>query len=159
MVDLGRLGKQELQDSTVMWLTIKDCYVSREGRRIMSMRKPLITMTVMVLMGGTLILCFGQGGGMRRGAMREQDMRIGKEKMMAMCPMNGMMTGPMTVKSIAATGDGGIFVMAGNKLIRYEKDLNLVKETEVKTDRVRHAETDEPEDGAMSYVQAYDARR
>jgi hypothetical protein len=142
-----------------MWLMIKDCYVSREGCRIMSMRKPLITMTVMVLMGGLLTLCFTQAGGMRRGAMGEQGMRIGKEKMMAVSPMYGMMTGPMMVKSIAATGDGGIFVMAGNKLIKYEQDLNLVKETEVKINGVRHAETDEPEDGAMSYVQAYDARR
>jgi len=36
----------------------------------MSMRKPLITMTGMVLMGGTLILCFAQGDGMSRGAMK-----------------------------------------------------------------------------------------
>jgi hypothetical protein len=70
VADFDRLGKQGLQDSTVMWLTIKDCYVSREGRRIMSMRKPLITMTGMVLMGGALILCFAQGGGMSRGAMK-----------------------------------------------------------------------------------------
>ncbi len=36
------------------------------------MRKLLITITVMVLVVGTLILCFAQGSGMRRGAMGEQ---------------------------------------------------------------------------------------
>jgi hypothetical protein len=88
----------------------------------------------MVLVAGTLTLCFTQGSGMRRGAMGEQGMMMGKEKMMAMCPMHGMMTGSMMEKSVAATGDGGIVVMAGNELIKYDKDLNLVKEVEVKMD-------------------------
>jgi len=59
---------------------------------------------------------------------------MGKGQMMAMCPMHGMMMGSMMAKSVAATGDGGIVVMAGNKLIKYDKDLNLVKEVEVKMD-------------------------
>ncbi|MBL7188991.1 MAG: hypothetical protein ISS70_21905 [Phycisphaerae bacterium] len=71
---------------------------------------------------------------MKRGAMGEPGMMMGKEKMMAMCPMHGMMMGSMMTKSIAATGDGGVVVMAGNKLIKYDKDLNLVKESEVKMD-------------------------
>ena len=98
------------------------------------MRKLLITITGMVLVAGTITLCFAQGSGMRRGAMGEQGMMMGKEKMMAMCPMHGMMMGSMMAKSVAATGDGGIVVMAGNKLIKYDKDLNLVKEVEVKMD-------------------------
>ena len=124
----------------------------------MSMRKPLITITGIVLVGGTLILCFAQGGGMRRGAMGEKDIRIDKEKMMAMCFMNEMIMEPMMAKSIAVIGDEGIFIMAGNKLIKYKKDLTLVKETEVKIDSVRHAETEDPEEGAISYVKSYNAR-
>lgn len=62
-----------------------------------------------------------------------QGMMMGKEKM-AMCPMHGMMMGSMMAKSIAATADGGIVVMAGNKLSKYDKDLNLIKDVEVKMD-------------------------
>jgi len=92
------------------------------------MRKLLITITGMALVAGTITLCFAQGGGMRRGAMGEQGMMMGKEKMMAMCPMHGMMMESMMAKSITATGDGDIVVMAGDKLIKYDKNLNLVKE-------------------------------
>jgi len=71
---------------------------------------------------------------MRSGTMGEQGMMMGKEKMMGMCPMHGMMMGSMMAKSMVATGDGGIVVMAGSKLIKYDKDLNLLKEVEVKMD-------------------------
>jgi hypothetical protein len=47
-----------------------------------------------------------------------------------MCPMHcGMM-----MKKMIATSDGGVIVMAGKKLIKYDKDLNLVKEVEIKMD-------------------------
>ena len=49
--------------------------------------------------------------------------------------MGGMimqMMGAMQ-KQMVATNDGGIIVLTGNKLLKYDKDLNLVKETEVKT--------------------------
>ena len=98
------------------------------------MRKLLIAITCIILVAGTLTLCFAQAGGAKRGAMGDQGMMMGKEKMMAMCPMHGMMMGSMMAKSITATGDGGIVVMAGEKLIKYDKDLNLLKEVEVKMD-------------------------
>ena len=41
--------------------------------------------------------------------------------------MNGMQ------KQMVATSDGGVIVMAGHKLFKYDKDLNLVKEVELKT--------------------------
>ena len=82
------------------------------------MRKLLITLTGVVV--GTVTLCLAQGGGMKDN----------------MKGMQGMMMGSMKVKSIVATGDGGIVVMAGNKLIKYDKDLNLVKDVEVKMDMV-----------------------
>jgi len=115
------------------------------------MIKPLITITSVVLVAGTLTLCFAQGAGKRRAAMEEQ-------AMVAMCPMYIMTMESMVAKSIMATGDGGVFVMAGNKLIKYEKDFNFNKETKVKIGVVWHAETDEPNDGAMSYVQEHDTR-
>jgi len=36
-------------------------------------------------------------------------------------------------KQIAPTNDGGVIVFSGNKLLKYDKDLNLIKEVEVNT--------------------------
>ena len=51
-------------------------------------------------------------------------------KMMGMCPMMKS----MMERSIVATSDGGIIVVMGNKLTKYDKDLNVVKEVELKMD-------------------------
>jgi len=56
------------------------------------------------------------------------------EKPMGM-PMAGMekMCGPMMGKAqMVATDEGGVFVLVGNKLTKYDADLNVVKEAEVK---------------------------
>lgn len=53
-----------------------------------------------------------QDGGMKRG---------GKHRMMG----GGKET-------VVATSDGGVVILAGPKLIKYDKDLNLVKEVEIK---------------------------
>ena len=50
-------------------------------------------------------------------------------------PMPGMekMCGPMMNKAqMVATDEGGVIVLAGNKLMKYDAELNLVKEAEVK---------------------------
>jgi len=46
------------------------------------------------------------------------------------CPMYKMMGG----KELLATQDGGVVLMMGNKLIKYDAQLNLVKEAEIKID-------------------------
>ncbi|MBP9855472.1 MAG: hypothetical protein KBD53_11450 [Candidatus Omnitrophica bacterium] len=51
-------------------------------------------------------------------------------KMMGMCPMMQS----MMQKQVVATSDGGIIVVAGNKLTKYDKDLNVIKEVELKMD-------------------------
>jgi hypothetical protein len=56
--------------------------------------------------------------------------KMGKEQMPCMCPMCQMMMRP----TIIATSDGGVVVMVGNKLMKFDKDLNLVKETKIKID-------------------------
>lgn len=40
----------------------------------------------------------------------------------------------MMQKQMIATSDGGVIVLAGNKLYKYDKNLNLAKEAEVKMD-------------------------
>jgi hypothetical protein len=51
-----------------------------------------------------------------------------------MCPMHMMMCQGMMQKDIVATSDGGAIVMVDNKLLKYDKNLNLVKEVELKID-------------------------
>ena len=51
-------------------------------------------------------------------------------KMMGMHMMMKM----MMEKSVVATSDGGVVVVAGNKITKYDKDLKVVKEAEVKMD-------------------------
>lgn len=64
---------------------------------------------------------------MGRGMMDTNDMPWGRG---GMHPMAGMICN----SSLAATEDGGAIVMMGNKLMKYDKDLNLVKEVEIKID-------------------------
>ena len=45
-----------------------------------------------------------------------------------------MMMGSMMKKEMVATGDGGVIVLSGNKLLKYDKDLELLKEVELPMD-------------------------
>jgi hypothetical protein len=58
-------------------------------------------------------------------------------KDMSKCNMRGMgCPGMMGMgKEMVATSDGGIIVLVGNKLYKYDKDLNLKKEVELKIDK------------------------
>ena len=40
----------------------------------------------------------------------------------------------MSPKAAFATSDGGVVIIMGNKMIKYDKDLNLKKEVELKID-------------------------
>lgn len=70
-----------------------------------------------------------KGMGMMKGDMMDKGGMMGG-KMMGMCPMMQS----MMQKSVVATTDGGIIVVTGNKLTKYDKDLNVVKEVELKMD-------------------------
>lgn len=65
-----------------------------------------------------------QGRGMMQGPMGQGGM---------MCPMCGMMAGTMMQKSLVQAKDGFI-VAVGNKLVKYDNDLNKVKEVAVDID-------------------------
>lgn len=47
------------------------------------------------------------------------------------CPMMG----GMMQQSMVATSDGGVVIRSGDKLVKYDKNLNVVKEAEVKMDK------------------------
>lgn len=48
-----------------------------------------------------------------------------------MAQMNSPMMNDQHNESMIATSDGGVVVMAGPRLIKYDKDMNLVKEVEI----------------------------
>ncbi len=74
--------------------------------------------------------------------MKEMDpmhSETGKNEGMAkrdkgMPPMMMMQTKMMMEKSVVATSDGGVVIVTGNKMTKYDKDLNVVKEVEMKMD-------------------------
>ena len=68
------------------------------------------------------------GMGMMGGGHMMGD-KMGKGMM-----MHGQMMKMMMPRQMVASNDGGVIVLAGNKLYKYDKNLNLVKEAEVKTD-------------------------
>ena len=55
-------------------------------------------------------------------------------KMMHACPMHAMMMKSMMDREMVATSDGGVIIMHCGKLTKYDKDLNMVKEAEMKMD-------------------------
>ena len=71
-----------------------------------------------------------------RGSMGSQAM--GMRSMAPTLPggfmENMMIQQAMKDKSVIATSDGGLIVVVGTKLIKYDKDLNVVKEAEIKID-------------------------
>jgi len=78
------------------------------------------------------VVAFAQGSDEKNQPAVEEKMQ---EKQMDKERMGGMimqMVGAMQ-KQMVATNDGGVIVMIGNKLLKYDKDLNLVKGVELKT--------------------------
>lgn len=75
-------------------------------------------------------------GGMsgQKGMMGEEGAMMGKGKMVVGCPVHGMMMKQMMDREVIAAADGGVIILAGNKLAKYDKELNLVKEVEIKAD-------------------------
>lgn len=79
----------------------------------------LVLMSALVLPSG---LALAQESGMKKEGMMDKGM-------MGMGMMMKMME-----KSAIATSDGGIVLVSVDKLSKYDKDLNLVKEIELKSD-------------------------
>ena len=68
-------------------------------------------------------------GMMGKGMMGDDMMDAGMMKMMM--NMHGMM---MRSPTMVVSNDGGVIVLTGSKLYKYDKNLNLVKEAEIKAD-------------------------
>lgn len=94
------------------------------------MRKALLSAISILLVGTTFVAA--QGPGMGRGMMGGQMMHAdsGMMKPMRGCGIMMDMASPKSVIPV----DDGIIVVVGNKLLKYDQDLNLKKETQIEID-------------------------
>ncbi len=90
------------------------------------MKKALISATMVLMVGVTL--AGAQGRGMMGGHMMQSDSGMMKTGMGC-----GMMMGMASPKAVIPVDDG-IIVVVGNKLMKYDKNLNLKKEAEIEID-------------------------
>ncbi len=97
------------------------------------MRKVKVLALVIVAAMFYPVIAFAQGPEENKEPVATEQM---KEKQMQNERMAGMamkMMGSMQ-KQMVATNDGGVIILVGNKLLKYDKDLNLVKEVEVQAE-------------------------
>lgn len=93
-------------------------------------RVKVLALGVVVILFSSVIV-FAQGTEEKKEPIPEEKTQ---EKQMEKDRMGGMMMNMMGMmqKQMVATSDGGIIVLAGNRLLKYDKDLNLVREVELK---------------------------
>ncbi len=87
------------------------------------MKKMISLIAVVVFLGtaGSVLANEGKDMGMMGAGMMKSDM-MGKHGMMM----------KMMERSVVTTSDGGIVIVSANKISKYDKNLNLVKEVEIK---------------------------
>ena len=93
-------------------------------------RALVIVMGIILVVSGLTFSYAQESSGTKDVTTDKEAMMMCKQRMKGHgCDMKSMMS-----PSLLETKDGGIVVMMGNKLMKYDKDLNLVKEAEVKID-------------------------
>lgn len=92
------------------------------------MRRFIVAAIVVLFILGVAVAAFADGKACPMGEKGAKGVRMG------MCPMHCMMMKDMMKKEIVATDDGSVVVMVGNKLMKYDKNLELKKEVEIKCD-------------------------
>jgi len=94
--------------------------------------KKLIVVAILALFALTLVgVSFAQDEVVKCPMMEKC---AGMGGMKGPCPMCCMKMKGMMEKEMVATEDGSVVVLAGNKLMKYDKDLELKKETQIKCD-------------------------
>ena len=93
------------------------------------MKKTICLATVTVLIFAFSAVSFAEYAGQTKKHKMGKQMKAGICKKHAGLMMKKMMSGQMV-----ATKDGGVVVMMGNRLLKYDKDLNLKKEVKIRLD-------------------------
>ena len=89
----------------------------------------ILVMAAVLMLSALVLWSAGKDMPMSKGMKMDKDMG---EAMEGMCPAHGMMTMRMiTSRNMVATSDGGVIIYVANKLLKYDKDLNLVKNAPV----------------------------
>lgn len=92
-----------------------------------------VLMLVILLAGVSLVYAAEKKDSKMEKGMMGKGMMGGGMMDGKMMGMHGMMM-KMMERSVVATSDGGVVVLMGNTLTKYDKDLNVVKEVELKMD-------------------------
>lgn len=90
---------------------------------------------VVLVLGVLMILPFAAlsfAEDMPPGMMGDESQQVGDQKSDMKHKHRMQMMAMMNKPSVTATSDGGVVVLAGPKLVKYDKDLNWVKEVEIK---------------------------
>jgi len=96
------------------------------------MRGVKISVMLLAVFVGFSTIALAQEPGQAKAAMMGQVMEKGKmKKFDSGC---AMMKEMMLKRQLVVTEDGGVVVMTGNKLIKFDKDLNLIKEVTLEID-------------------------
>ncbi len=85
-----------------------------------------------VVMLFCLGVAFAQDSGENKEPTAEEKANEKQMERERMGSMAMQMMGSMQ-KQMAPTDDGGVIIMVGNKLLKYDKDLNLVKQADLNT--------------------------
>ncbi len=88
------------------------------------MKKKIFMLLAAMICMSFLSVAFARDMGEKQGDKKGQGCST--------CHMNKMMM--MEGKKLVATQDGGLVLMVGNKLIKYDASMNVVKEVEIKMD-------------------------
>lgn len=97
----------------------------------MRMMKQHITVVVTGVVVATLVA--GTALADMHGKMMDKDKPMhGKMEMKKDMPMmQGGMMGGMMKREVVPSGDGGVIIVVGNMLLKYDKDLELVKKATI----------------------------
>ncbi len=96
------------------------------------MKKATVMVTVLTALVGISVasLSFAEDAMGKDG----KGMMMGKKCMMGKGMTGCMMTKGMMDKTVTPTSDGGVVVLAGNQLFKYDKGLTLVNKADVPVD-------------------------
>ncbi|OGX16053.1 MAG: hypothetical protein A2166_05430 [Omnitrophica WOR_2 bacterium RBG_13_41_10] len=100
------------------------------------MKKTIFITLMVLILVPALAFAEEKSMGMDTSMKMAKGMEMGKGMGMGRRGM-GFNCGKMCMmmqKQMVVTSDGGVIVLAGNKLYKYDKNLNLVKEVEIKID-------------------------
>ncbi|MDD4894605.1 MAG: hypothetical protein PHW54_04745 [Candidatus Omnitrophica bacterium] len=96
------------------------------------MGKAKVFIFAVIVLACSSIVVFAQEPAEEKKEPAAQEKTAAKEALQErMGTMAMQMMGSMQ-RQMVATSDGGVIVLAGEKLVKYDKDLNLVKEVEIK---------------------------